>query len=57
MANVLYTAEGILRVNKRLNTECGPNVRNVNRNFDKLWWRNVYLIGTMNNLNQNLDSQ
>ena len=39
MANVLYTAEGTLRVNKRLNTECGPNV---NRNIGKLWWRNVY---------------
>ena len=26
MANFLYTAAGILRVNKRLNTERGPNV-------------------------------
>ena len=39
MANFLYTAEGILRVNKRLNTERGPNA---NKNFGKLWWRNVY---------------
>ena len=39
MANVLCTAEGTLRVNKRLNTERGPNV---NRNIGKLWWRNVY---------------
>ena len=39
MANVLYTAEGTLRVNKGLNTERGPNV---NRNIGKLWWRNVY---------------
>ena len=34
MANFLYTAEGILRVNKRLNTERGPNV---NKNFGKFW--------------------
>ena len=39
MANVLYTAEETLRVNKRTNTERGPNV---NSNVDKLWWRNVY---------------
>ena len=39
MANVLYTAEGTLRVNKRLNTERDPNV---NRNVGKIWWRNVY---------------
>ena len=39
MTNVLYTAEGILRVNKHMNTERGPNV---NRNVGKLWWRNVY---------------
>ena len=41
MTNVLYrvyTTEGILRVNERLNTERGPNV---NRNVGKLWWRNV----------------
>ena len=34
MANFLYTPEGILRVNKRLNTERSPNV---NKNFGKLW--------------------
>ena len=34
MVNVLYTAEGILRVNKRMNTERGTNV---NRNVGKLW--------------------
>ena len=39
MKNVLYTAEGILRVNKCINTEHDPNV---NRNVGKLWWRNVY---------------
>ena len=39
MENVLYTAEGILKVNKRLNIEGGPNV---NRNVGKFWWRNVY---------------
>ena len=39
MTNVLYTAEEILRVNKRMNTERGPNV---NKNVGKLWWRNVY---------------
>ena len=39
MTNVLYTAEEILRVNKRTNTERGPNV---NKNVGKLWWRNVY---------------
>ena len=39
MTNVLYTAEEILRVNKRINTERGPNV---NKNVGKLWWRNVY---------------
>ena len=37
--NVLYTAKGILRVNKRMDTERGPNV---NRNVGKPWWRNVY---------------
>ena len=37
--NVLYTAEGILRVNKRMNTERSPNV---NRNVGKLWVRKVY---------------
>ena len=37
--NVLYTAEGMLRVNKRMDTERGPNV---NRNVGKAWWRNVY---------------
>ena len=26
MTNVLYNAEGILRVNKRMNIERGPNV-------------------------------
>ena len=36
---VLYTAEGILRVNKCMNTKRGPNV---NRNVGKLWRRNVY---------------
>ena len=39
MTNVLYTARGILRVNKRMNTERHPNV---NRNVGKLWRRNVY---------------
>ena len=39
MTNVLYTAEGILRVNKRMNMEHGPNI---NRNVGKLWWRNIY---------------
>ena len=39
MTNVLYIAEGILRVNKHMNTERGLNV---NRNVGKLWWRNVY---------------
>ena len=39
MKNVLCTAEEILRVNKRMNTERGPNV---NKNVGKLWWRNVY---------------
>ena len=39
MKNVLYTAEGILRVNKCINTEHDANV---NRNVGKLWWRNVY---------------
>ena len=38
MTNVLYTAEGILRANKRMNIKC-PNV---NRNVGKLWWTNVY---------------
>ena len=38
MTNELYTAEGILRVNKRMNTERGPNV---NRNVGKFWWGNV----------------
>ena len=28
-----------MRVNKRMNTERGPNV---NRNVGKLWWRKVY---------------
>ena len=32
MTNVLHTAEGILTVNKRMNTERGPNV---NRNVGK----------------------
>ena len=39
MTNVLYIAEGILRVNKRVNTERRPNI---NGNVGKLWW-------TMNN--------
>ena len=39
MANVLYTAEEISRVNKRINAERGSNV---NSNVGKLWWRNVY---------------
>ena len=39
MANVLHTPEEILRVNKRMNTERGPNI---NKNVGKLWWRNVY---------------
>ena len=39
MTNFLYSAEGILRVNKRMNTERGPNV---NKNVGKLSWRNVY---------------
>ena len=39
MTNVLYAAEGILRVNKSMNTERGPIVY---RNVGKLWWRNVY---------------
>ena len=34
MTNVLYTGEGILRVNKRMNTERGPNVI---RNVGKPW--------------------
>ena len=34
MTKVLYTGEGILRVNKRMNTERG---RNVIRNVGKLW--------------------
>ena len=38
MTNLLHTSEGILRVNKRMNTDCRPNV---NRNLGKLWWRNV----------------
>ena len=38
MTNVLYTAEGILRANERMNTQRGPNV---NRNVGKLWWTNV----------------
>ena len=38
MTYVLYTAEGILRVSKRMITERSPNV---NRNVGKLWWRNV----------------
>ena len=38
MTNVLHTSEGILRVNKRMNTDRRPNV---NRNVGKLWWRNV----------------
>ena len=38
MTNVLYTAKGILKVNKRMNTERGPNVK---RNVGKLWWRNI----------------
>ena len=37
--NILYTTEGILRVNKRMITERGPNV---NKNVGKLSWRNVY---------------
>ena len=53
MTNVLYTAEGILKVNKFMNTELSPNV---NRNVGKLWWRNVCFIRTMNNY-QNLDLQ
>ena len=39
MTNVLYTPEEILRVNKCMNTERGPNI---NKNVGKLWWRNVY---------------
>ena len=35
MTNVLYTAKGILRVNKRVNTERRPNI---NGNVGKLWW-------------------
>ena len=38
MTNVLHTSEGILRVNKRMNTDRRPNV---NRHVGKLWWRNV----------------
>ena len=38
MTNVLYTAEEILRVHKRMNTECDPNL---NRNVGKLWWRSI----------------
>ena len=38
MTNVLYTAEEILRVNKRMNTELSLNV---NRNVGNLCWRNV----------------
>ena len=34
MTNFLYSAKGILRVNKRMNTERGPNV---NKNVGKLW--------------------
>ena len=39
MTKVVYTAERILRVNKHMNTERGPNI---NKNVGKLWWRNVY---------------
>ena len=39
MTNVLYTTEGILRVNKRMDTERSPNVI---RNVGKLWLRNIY---------------
>ena len=35
MTNVLYTAKGMLRVNKRVNTERRPNI---NGNVGKLWW-------------------
>ena len=37
--NVLYTAEEILRVNKRMNTERGPNLT---RNVSEFQWKNVY---------------
>ena len=51
MTIVLYTVKGILRVNKCMNTEWGPNVNKNVGNFGNI------LIRTMNNLNQNLDSQ
>ena len=52
--NVLYTAEEILKVNKRMNSERRPIV---NRNVGNFGGESFILIGTMNNLNQNLDSQ
>ena len=51
MTIVLYTVKGILRVNKCMNREWGPNVNKNVGNFGNI------LIRTMNNLNQNLDSQ
>ena len=39
MTNIIYTVERILRVNKRMNKERGPNV---NRNVGEFWWRIVY---------------
>ena len=55
MTNVLYTTEGILRVNKRMNTERSPNG---NRNVGKCWWRNVYFNWDNEQFKyQHLDSQ
>ena len=39
MTNVLYTPEEILRVNKCMNTERGPNI---NKKVGKLWRGKVY---------------
>ena len=54
MTNVLYTAEGILTVNKRMNIERGPNV---NRKLVNFGGETFIVIVIMNNLNQNFDSQ
>ena len=48
MINVLYTAEEILKVNKRMNSERRPIV---NRNVGNFGGESFILIGTMNNLN------
>ena len=54
VTDVLYTAEETLRVNKRMNSERRPNV---NRNVGNFGGESFILIGTMNNFNQNSDSQ